>query len=425
MSNTNYEVIVVGAGLAGLSAANLLHEKGLHFKVIEASSRPGGKVKSVKRDDSERSFELGAQFINTDMEEMVKWIKRAGLELCETKIPPRPAEMIYPGKKEISEAIDQHEEQFEEIKVQIDKQDERLSDLYDRLSLSHDEKQVVTSIYKELINIDPQEVSARAVLDLTYRFPSEQDDLTHQVWNPLADLVHFMEKELADHIMYQEPIVEIQETQSGYKLVSGENSYNANAVIMAVPPAVASRITYSSSLEKCYRRALNSYKNGAIIKTTWVYDHPFWHDYEVEGQNRGIMDVVYTDPQGVTVSDSSKEGGEHRLTMFIGANTAEELANERRDQQMETALSWLEDVFGKEALTFKDAEQSVWVKDEYCGGGYGAGIKYGELPNAAEVLRTPSGRFAFASSELSEQFPYFMEGAIRAGQAAVSRTLGE
>ncbi|SES29146.1 FAD-dependent oxidoreductase [Salipaludibacillus aurantiacus] len=121
----------------------------------------------------------------------------------------------------------------------------------------------------------------------------------------------------------------------------------------------------------------------------------------------------------MTVSDSSKEGGEHRLTMFIGANTAEELANKSRDKQMETALNWLEDVFGKEALTFKHAQQSVWVNDEHCGGGYG------ELPDAAEVLRTPSGRFVFASSELSEQFPYYMEGAIRVGQAAVSRIFGD
>ncbi|WP_026690850.1 flavin monoamine oxidase family protein [Alteribacter aurantiacus] len=420
MSRTKYDVIVVGAGLAGLSAANVLQEKGLKYKIIEASDRAGGKVQSVVRPDGSRSFELGAQFINRDMEEMVNLAREAGFELSEKNSGDGAVEISFPSYERISDAVHQHEEQLEDIQEKLNGKDERLSDLFERMVLNETEMKVVKSIYAELMNIAPHKLSAKAVLDLTFRFPSDQDDLTHQLNAPLAGLVTFMERGVAEHLIYNEPIERINSTSNGYELVSAKKTYKADSVIVAVPPAVSSKLTLSPTLEKHYRQALDSYVDGSIIKTTWVYDSPFWHDYEVKGQGKGVHDVVFTEPQGVTVVDSSKEGGEYCLTMFIGANTAIDLAQKKREERLETATSWLENVFGKGARSYKDVEQSVWVEDHYCGGGYGAGIRYGAIPNAAEVLRTPKGRMVFASSELAEEFPYYMEGAVRAGKVAVN-----
>ncbi|SER90667.1 flavin monoamine oxidase family protein [Salisediminibacterium halotolerans] len=420
--NNHYDVIVVGSGLAGLAAANRLKEKGYRYKVIEASSRTGGKVQSVQRPESGHSFELGAQFINPEMTELMKWIEHAGMQLTETATPADAVSMMYPAKELSSDAIDEHEEKLAEWRTDLQGDDLRLSDLISRLSLTDTEKQAVASRYAELINLPLDQASARGVIELMTRYTSEQED-SHQLNAPLADLIQYMTNTVSEQICYDEAIVNIEETASGYRAVSDNHSYEADAVIMAVPPAVASKLTYSPALENLYRQALNSYLNGSIIKTTWVYDDPFWYDYDLNGDKEAIMDVVYTDPSGVTVVDSSKQGDGYRLTMFIGADAAKDIAKQSRREQMETALNLLEYVFGSPARGFKDAEQSVWVDEPFCGGGYGAAVQYGGLPDAAEILRTPHGPFAFAASELAEQFPNHMEGAIRAGQATVEQVI--
>jgi monoamine oxidase len=425
VTTTIYDVVIIGAGLAGLAAANTIHEKGLNYKVIEASARAGGKVRSLVSPDGVRSFELGAQFVNKDMDEIGKWFQKAGLELIETNSGDRTVGISFPSKEMISDAVSQHEKQFEEIQAKLQTTDERLSDLLRRLLLTKMENQIITSIYAERINIDPHKVSARSVLDRTFRFESEQNDMTHQVNAPLSELITYMERSIAENIVYEEPVVRIEKTSEGYEVISTKQTYKAGAIIVAVPPTVAGQLEYGDSLEQQYRKALDSYVDGTIIKTTWVFDDPFWHEYEVQGQARGVHDVVFTDPQGVTVIESSKVGGQYRLTMFIGASAALDLAKKSRDERINTATSMLIEVFGEKAKMYEDVEQSVWVEDEFCGGGYGAGLRYGALLNAAEGLRTPKDKMVFASSELAERFPYYMEGAILAGMSAASGILND
>lgn len=61
--NTEVDVVVVGAGLSGLSAAVALHEAGLSVLVLEAKDRIGGKTYSVSNGDK-GVVELGAAWIN-------------------------------------------------------------------------------------------------------------------------------------------------------------------------------------------------------------------------------------------------------------------------------------------------------------------------------------------------------------------------
>ena len=61
--NTTVDVVIVGAGLAGLSAADCLktHDPSLEIIVLEASDRVGGRTLSSQIGD--KSFDLGGQWI--------------------------------------------------------------------------------------------------------------------------------------------------------------------------------------------------------------------------------------------------------------------------------------------------------------------------------------------------------------------------
>lgn len=61
-SSSKYDVVVIGAGFAGLAAARHLHEAGLSVVVLEALDRVGGRAQTVKT--AAGQIELGAQWFH-------------------------------------------------------------------------------------------------------------------------------------------------------------------------------------------------------------------------------------------------------------------------------------------------------------------------------------------------------------------------
>ncbi|WP_083935547.1 flavin monoamine oxidase family protein [Paenibacillus ginsengihumi] len=277
---------------------------------------------------------------------------------------------------------------------------------------------MVSSYHSELFNLHPKNLSSKAVLISSRGYKSNKSELTHQASGPLNRIISYLEKISSSQIVVNEPIRQVIETENGYTLRSDTNKYTSRAVIMAIPPTVASRLTFSEGLKGRFHQAFNSYTDGATIKITWVYPKAFWHEYLLEGATKRVKGVIFTDPMGITVVDSSKIHEESRLTMFIGADTAKQLAKENKERRIAFAIKLLENVFGEEAHHYSDMEESVWVDDPYCGGGYSAKIHYTGLYDAADLLRQPYQKVIFASSEISQAFPHFMEGAVRSGQYA-------
>ena len=78
---TRYDVVVVGAGMAGLTAARTLAEAGLKVLVVEAQDRIGGRIWT--RHVGDEAIELGAEFIHGRPPELWALIEEAGLETYE------------------------------------------------------------------------------------------------------------------------------------------------------------------------------------------------------------------------------------------------------------------------------------------------------------------------------------------------------
>ena len=76
-----YDVVVVGAGMAGLAAARVCAEAGLKAVVLEASARVGGRVRTLRV--GREVVELGAEFVHGQPTELVALIAEAGLTTYE------------------------------------------------------------------------------------------------------------------------------------------------------------------------------------------------------------------------------------------------------------------------------------------------------------------------------------------------------
>lgn len=77
--NSTHDVIIVGAGAAGLACSQELIKKGLDVLVLEARSRLGGRVFTIHPDEHKSPVELGAEFIHGYSEEMSRILNSAHL----------------------------------------------------------------------------------------------------------------------------------------------------------------------------------------------------------------------------------------------------------------------------------------------------------------------------------------------------------
>lgn len=79
MSGESADVLVLGAGVAGLAAAEVLCDAGLHVLLLEARERIGGRIYTVRPPETELPVELGAEFVHGRPREVWELVHRAGL----------------------------------------------------------------------------------------------------------------------------------------------------------------------------------------------------------------------------------------------------------------------------------------------------------------------------------------------------------
>jgi len=403
------QAIIIGAGLAGLSAAKKLKEQNIPFVLLEASERVGGKIDSITHDNG-HYFELGPQFFNNDMHAFNQLLSEANIPVAETALDSELIEVDDHLKLDVAPLLQKLDAMEEDLS-----EDVPLQTVYEKYIANAQDRRILESYFCEILNIHPSQVSTIASFESGNRYLSEQNDLLLQGAKPFKELTYYLASLFQEELFTNHPVTAIQKVNDGYEVHTKKQVFYAQAVIIAVPPTIARKIQFSESLNTHFVPALQSYVDGAIIKITWLYPRKFWQD------KQPLHAVIYTSVPGVSVMDSSKKQEDARLTMFIGAGAAQEFADLDAKTRLQKAIALLEHYFGKIAHSYTDVQESVWVNHPYCGGGYSAKVKFGGLIDAPEILKTPHENVVFASSELALKFPNFMEGAIQAGYTAVDK----
>lgn len=417
----HFDVLIVGAGLAGLSAAGVVKAAGKTYKVLEASERAGGKVYSEESDDLKRHFEHGAQFVNKDMKKMIQLIKDSGMKLIETNLSKKSIVINEKNKRPINISLNKENNLLDNYDIEGHAP---LSEVFSEAIEDKWSERVAKSFIAAETTVNSSHINAEAARKMISRITTQESELKYQADGPLNNVVRYLEKQLDGNIIYCDPVTSIKQVESGYKVTTKNgNQYDTAALILAIPPTVARRIHYPESIEQHFASSLKSFIDGAVIKFTFVYDDDFWRHYSIKGREKKVFGIVYVGNEGVNVMDSSKGDQENRLTMFVGGDKAKELFQVTPEIRENFALDRLSEVFGDRAEHYKDIEESMWVDSPYYGGGYGAMIHPEGDENAAETLSIPYQRIVFASTELGTSFPYYMEGAVQAGRENAKRLL--
>ena len=414
------EVVVIGAGMAGLSAASTLHQAGLDVHLIEAQASVGGRVRSEK-DAHGQILELGAQAFNRDMKTLVRTARRHGLHPVPLHnfgrarfdgIEPKQA---IAAIEKLETLLDIEAWDNQNFRAFTQNPNISLADVVEQLSPGELERRMMDSCVQELWGRPMDRLQFAHAIELSERFNSNRDDWEFQLAEGLGTLAERIAETLGDRLRLALPVKQIESEDSAVTVVTVDGFVRAQAAIIAVPPTIARGLVPS---EHWSQAALSAFEAGDLIKWIVRYDDTFWRREGDSGES-----VSVNLPGFATADGTLAGGGTPTLLVFIGGSQARQLHALSRTQRWREIRSTLVRLFGERAGNPIAWTERSWVDDPWVGGAYNAHVRPGALLEPGAILRKFEGRITFACAEIATDFPGYVEGAMQEGREAAERVL--
>jgi monoamine oxidase len=438
-------VLVVGAGLAGLTAARDLTAAGVDTTVLEARGRVGGRTRGIEATPG-RWIDAGAAYLGDRHTALHKTLAGLGLKTSPTAMTGDSRFALGSG----CAAADTRTGRFPPLNAVA------LGDLFDLLDeltttvrpdapwltrdagewdtltaarwaeryLRHPDARLFFPLFLgEMMAADPATVSLLHVAlylrsggGISYlnafEGGAQQDRIdggAHQVCEQLA-------AGLGDRVRLNRPVRAIhQDGHSATVYANGGERYRCDAVVVAVPPLLAQAIEYRPGLPA--PRATDGTGRGCAVKVHLVYPAPVWRGYGLSGWS-----VSATGPLLSTVDDSPPDGGIGVLTGFVTGAEAYRFSALPVQAQRERALAQVLRLF-PELPAPVGVHVTDWVRAEYSRGCYAAVFGPGDWLALGPCLTAPHRRVHWAGTETSTEYFGLMEGAIRSGHRVAMEVL--
>ncbi|HSF46715.1 MAG TPA: flavin monoamine oxidase family protein [Chitinophagaceae bacterium] len=439
MSNS-YDVIVVGAGYSGLSAARLLKDAGKKVLLLEARDRVGGRV-HTRHLENGQYVDLGAQWIGPTQSRMYELLREFNIPGFKTHdegktilhwrgktktykglIPPLPVPALLSLNNAIkkmnrlSASIDpscpwkaHHAEHWDSITLQS---------WMDGQMMNRKAKELFSLAAQAIFAAHPAEISmlfalfyTRSGVDLenlmNIRNGAQDERILGGADLPAKKIAAILNEE----IRLSMPVENVQQDMSGATVVAGGQEYRARKLIFAIPPPMFSKIRFISPVSAERQQLWQRMPMGAVWKCYAIYPEPFW-------RKKGLNGVVASD-SGFTrvVFDNSPSDGSRGILMgFVLADEARAFSRLNETERREAILGSFTTYYGHEAATPLQYIDQTWIEEEWSQGCYTAIMTPHTMTSLGKILRKPEGHFHFAGTETAEEWNGYMEGAIRAGE---------
>jgi monoamine oxidase len=219
---------------------------------------------------------------------------------------------------------------------------------------------------------------------------------------------------LADQLVLGSPAHRILDDQkSGIDVESKRLKVTARRVVVAMMPADTRRIAFKPGLPPTRRGLVEAWRGEPAIKVNVVYDQPFWRKDGLSGL--GVSDQP---PIGVTFDNSPADGSRGVLLAFL---TEGNVANDPVERRT-AVVAGLAKLFGRRARSPLAYFETDWSRDGWTTGCVSP-VPRNVLTRFGPALRTPVGRVHWAGTETSEAWCGYMDGAVRSGERVAAEVL--
>ncbi|NMG10025.1 NAD(P)/FAD-dependent oxidoreductase [Brasilonema sp. UFV-L1] len=415
-----HQTIVIGAGLAGLSAAYELVRAGIDVQVFEARTRVGGRVHTVQLHAGQYG-ELGAELVDDNHTALITYATELGIELDSASKFPDDLYWFIDGMLHNRMSLTQE-------------QTSALDNLYAKLQSLLEEQKDPQQTLDEWLNVEPIEPFARRIARwlASALFATDSELIgvgffayvaglgngggNMRVRGGVSRLVDAFAKHLGERVHTSTPVRRIQQTDEtvsvSVETASGLVEVMTDSVIVTLPWSVLRDIPIEAPLINAQREAISSLLYGGVVKTLLQYPHRFWSK-----SNFGIV-LLEGEYQAIWEPTFAQMGTERILSCFSGGTRSLKLC----EQASDLALAAVHTIY-PDAPEIILSSSHDWNADEWARGAY-CYFRPGDLHRFEPYLTLPAGRIFFAGEHTAPlMYRGYMEGAIRSGQRATQQIL--
>ena len=417
--------VVIGAGLAGLSAAYKLKTAGWEVTVLDGRSRIGGRVFSHTFKDTTLICELGAEWVGESHERLHA--------LCgEFKIPLQKHQFedslmqngkvsakgkwgfSEPAKKAWSEMIAGYEKLTALQKSNLDK-----TDWWTHLeNIGFSENDLIIRDLMDSTDFGEsiRNVSAFAAL-AEYAESSEHNEMDYKMTGGNSRLVEELAARVGpENIKLGKRVTEIAQYRGTVTVAAGQTDlYKADACICTAPVPSLRKIKFDPPLPAAQAAAAEKLSYSRIIKNSVLFDERFW-----KAENFSM--VTDTTSHYYFHSTQNQPGKQGILTAYAVGDKADVLASQDEARRQTIVARDLIDYSWSAPNLARGIASYAWQRDEFTRGAY-ALFGPGEWFTLRPLLARPHLKVLFAGEHVAD-WQGFMEGAIESGEAAAEALTG-
>lgn len=221
-----------------------------------------------------------------------------------------------------------------------------------------------------------------------------------------------MAAELGDRVVLDAAVSRIDRHDGGVTVGCEKGCATARFVIIAIPPAHRAGIEFTPPLPAEYERLVTCWPQGRLSKAYAAYPTPFWRADGYSGEALSDEGPVF-----ITFDVSPQPDGPGVLLGFVDARDFDELP---ADQRRKRALDCFASLFGEQALKPLDYVDHRWGAEGFAQGGPTAAVPPGSWTRYGPWLRRPIGPIHWAGTETADEWTGFLDGAVRSGQRAAA-----
>jgi len=451
------DVVVVGAGFAGLTAARQLVKAGRSVVVLEARNRVGGRVVNHDLGGGAVS-ERGGTFAGPTQDHVLALAQELGVGTFDTydtgdnvyvsggqrstysdtgatgTAPLDP--VILPDLALVVSELDQMSTQVPpgapwESPHAAEWDGQTLESWINANSTTPQFRHLVPAATRPIFGCEPRDLSLLYVLfyiassgnettpgTFERNFDTRQGAQQSRFFGGSQLISLRMAAQLGRRVVLNSPVRRIQQLSGGVRVTSDRASLNARHCIVALPPALAGRIDYTPDLPSDRDQLTQRVPQGTMTKVAAVYDRPFWRDKGLTGTAVNADGFV-----SATFDDSPPSGHPGVVFGFVGGDQARTFNRMTAGDRRRTVLGEYQNFFGPEAGSPRDYFETNWAAETWSRGCPVATYGTGTLVDFGPALRTPVGRIHWAGTETSDYWSGYMDGAVRSGERAAREVL--
>ena len=421
-SDKIYDVIVIGAGMSGIAAADKLDSEGFDVLILEARDRIGGRTWTMYWDTAGIPIDMGAGWIHgTTNNPLTKIAEDHGIELLETDLNSGvllgpDGEWIDDDKyNEIESLYAQFQEYRWEYAEQVD-EDTSIKEAEENFAKINNLSEEQKHQLRFMINTALEHEESADVSDLSLWTEVGKEIYGLEVIFPKGYIQILDTLDDGLDIRLEHVVSKIKYDEHGIVVITNQGTFNSKYVISTLPMGVlqAGDVEFSPPLPVDKQKAIERIGMGNMNKLYLLFDDMFWDDVT-------LLNYISSDGSSMWEFFNLNDLGKPILLGFTTGEHSLQLEKMSDNEIIADAMSILEKMYGDETLEPIDYVRTKWASDPYSKGAYSySGV--GTTEADYEALAAPvMNRVFFAGEATYMDYTATVNGAYLSGLREAER----